>query len=208
MFVEPDSLRNAFLGMTMAIAILPTYLALIGGLSIGSKRVFFFAPSPLTGAMVVLSHAFSIIIPFAALTLIVHLLGDALLLVGVYLLLVGPILVVMTSSRFTALTAFSSSNNLLVTQRILLFAGLLRIAGLITIMVWAIILVNESVSWVENGQLENIPIDEFISGRDVAEMTIQFFGTMMFQQVLWTDIIIHVSRNDDLKMQKLQSDLF
>jgi uncharacterized membrane protein len=156
----------------------------------------------------VLSHAFSIFIPFASLTLIVHLLGDALLLVGVYLLLVGPFLVVMTSSQFTAVTAFSSSKNLVLTQRILLFVGLFRIAGLITIMAWAILLVNEGVALVENGQQENIPIEGLISARDIAETSAEFLGSLMFQEVLWTDIVIHISRNDDLKMQKLQSDLF
>jgi hypothetical protein len=162
--------------------------------------------------MVVLIHAFSIIIPFATLTLIVNLLGDALLLVGVYLLLAGPILVVMTSSRFTAVTAFSSSENLLVTQRILRFAGLFRFAGIIIILVWAILLVKNGIPWVENGQLDYITIELFVSSMDIAmyvvETVFEFLGGMMFQAVLWTDVIIHVSRNDDLKMQKLQSDLF
>jgi hypothetical protein len=207
MFVDPNSVTNALLGVAMAIAILPTYLALIGGLTLGSKRVYYFAPSPLTGAMVVLSHAFAIIIPFAALTLIVQLLGDGLLLFGLYLLLLGPIVVVMTSSRFTAITAFSSSETILVSQRILLGAGLCRIAALIVIMVWLILVIKNGVDVFADGTLENISIEGLVSTYDVVEIIFQFLGSMMFQAVLWTDIVIHISRNDDLKMQKLQSDL-
>lgn len=49
MLVEPTDADRVLQGVLNAITILPTYLALIGGLTLGTKRVFSFAPSPLTG---------------------------------------------------------------------------------------------------------------------------------------------------------------
>lgn len=156
--------------------------------------------------MVVLSAAFAIIIPFAALSLIIQLLGDPILLTGVVLLLLGPIIVVMNSSRFTATTVFTSSEKVVTGQRILLCAALLRIAGLITIFIWAILYSEDGFVLVSK-HVDGEYIEGLISYAGLAEKSVEFLGGVMFQAVLWTDIIVHVSRNDDVKMKKLDSDL-
>lgn len=215
--VESTLLENLFLGARSALAVTPTYLAIMSGLTLGAKRVFGFAPSPLTGTVVVISAAFGIVIPFAAFTLVVQALGNILLLIGIFLLLLGPVLVLSNASKFTAITAFSSGDALIRTKRILLISTCFRLAGLITIGAWAVqyILVGVyfavEVSGSDTSKTWTIitkQVSEELSISLLVDAIIGFFGGMMFQAVLWTDIVIHVSRNDDVKMRKLQSDLY
>lgn len=211
---ETDYVVIAIMGAMSAVALLPVYLALISGITLGTKRVYFFAPSPLTGAMVVLSAAFAIIIPFAALTLFVQLFGDVTLLIGSYLLVIGPTVIVMNAKRFTSDNAFSSPESILLSQRIHLCSGLIRGAGLIIIAIWAILKLEEvirvALDVIQDEDVKEViknNIDQFVSPSSIIGGIVEFLGSMMFQAVLWTDMMIYVARNDDVKMKKLTSDL-
>ncbi|CAB9502494.1 expressed unknown protein [Seminavis robusta] len=203
--------KNAFLGATYAFGILPTYLSIIAGLTLGSKRVFLFAPSPLSGAMVVLSAVFAIITPFAALSLIIQVLGDFLLVMGICCLVIGPVLIVSFASPFTEVSTFGSSERILFCNRLLSASGICRGAGMALVLIWAIRLAIWATNYtdVTNQELSSLAsyIVTLMDPKMLVGMTCEFLGGMMFNAVLWTDIVVHVSRNDDIKMQKLQSDL-
>lgn len=202
---DSSLLKNLIYGTLYAVGILPTYLSLIGGLTLGTKHVYNFAPSPLTGAMVVLSAAFATIIPFAALSLIIQVIGSALLIVGI-ILLAGPLLIVANGSKFTAVTSFSSQELIEESKRIILYATLIRFAGLIVIIVWFALFSYDGIVFFGrnvNGQY----VQGLISYPNLFHSVIAFFGGMMFQAVLWTDIMVHVARNDNLRLKKLETDV-
>ena len=55
-------------------------------------------------------------------------------------------------------------------------------------------------------EIENT-VEEYISLLGVVEMFVGLVGNMMLQSVLWTDVMVYVARQDDVKMRKLTSDL-
>ena len=204
--LDPSSLESTATGILYALSVLPTYLELIAGLTLGTKHVYNFAPSPLTGAMVVLSAGFSIIIPFAVTTLVLQLIGNTLLLAGLLSLVVGPSMVVAMCSKFTAVTVFSSSESIIVSKRILLAALVLRMIGLFLILAWFITFSMDGIVFITHS-VDGKMIEGLIPIRDLIGAIFQIIGNTMFQSVLWTDIIVHVARNDNVKIVKLESDL-
>jgi hypothetical protein len=203
--------ESALVGVAYSLGTLSLYLSLISGLAIGSQRVYFFAPSPLTGAMILLSALFSIIIPFAAMSLLVQLIGNYVLIIGIYLMVLGPMWIVLNTRQFTSLTTFQSTDSIQYSQRTIHIASAIRQIGLLVIVGWCI----SKILWaykrldatdteeklIATFIIDNIPYNSFIG------KVFEFLGSMIFQAVLWTDIIIHIARNDDVKMIKLQSDL-
>lgn len=206
MLVESNTVENALTGVVYAMSMLPTYLALIGGLTLGSTRVYKFAPSPLTGAMVVLSAAFGIIIPFAFMALIIQIFGNVLLIVGLLLLISGPFLVVAMGSKFTAVNVFSSSESITFSLRILMIATVLRVAGLFVILAWFITFSKDGIVFITQ-VVDGERIEGLVSIEWLVSAIFRFIGNKMFQAVLWTDIIVHVARNDNVKIVKLENDL-
>ena len=206
MLVESDTFQNALTGVVYAISVLPTYLALIGGITLGSTRVYKFAASPLTGAMVVLSAAFGVIIPFAFMALIIQIFGNVLLIVGLLLLVSGPFLVVVTCSKFTAVNVFSSSESITFSLRILLVAIVLRVAGLAVILAWFITFSKDGIVFITQ-VVDGATVVGLIPIPWLVSAVFQLIGNKMFQAVLWTEIIIHVARNDNVKIVKLENDL-
>ena len=204
--LDSSTLENATTGILYAFSVLPTYLELIAGLTLGTKHVYNFEPSPLTGAMVVLSAGFSIIIPFAVMTLVLQLIGNALLLGGLVFLVLGPSVVVATCSKFTAVTVFSSNESITVSKRILLVAQLLRMIGLFVILAWFITFSKNGIVFISHNVDGNM-IEGLVPIRDLVGAIFRIIGNSMFQSVLWTDIIVHVARNDNVKIFKLESDL-
>jgi hypothetical protein len=204
--LDSSTLENATTGILYAFSVLPTYLELIAGLTLGTKHVYNFAPSPLTGAMVVLSAGFSIIIPFAVMTLVLQLIGNALLLGGLVFLVLGPSVVVATCSKFKAVNVFSSSESIIVSKRILLVALLLRMIGLFVILAWFITFSKNGIVFISHNVDGNM-IEGLVPIRDLVGAIFRIIGNSMFQSVLWTDIIVHVARNDNVKIVKLESDL-
>jgi hypothetical protein len=197
---------NVIYGMYYAITVIPTYLTIIGGVTLGTKHVYNFAPSPLTGAMVVLSNAFSVIMPFATLSFIIQGIGNALLLVGVILLVAGPSLVVSMGSKFTAVTVFSSSENLIVSRRILLVASTFSLVGYVIIVAWFITFSKDGIVFITQ-EVDGMMIEGLFPIQDLVSAILQAIGGMMFQAALWTDIMMHMARNDSLMISKLDSDL-
>ena len=87
------------------------YLSIPAGETLGFKSVFELSPSPLSGAMVVLSAAFSIIIQFTQ--VIVQSLGDLIPIAGFCFLIISPVIIVFGVSHFTnATTTFCSSEHI------------------------------------------------------------------------------------------------
>jgi hypothetical protein len=203
--------ESALLGVVYSLGILPLYLALISGLAVGSQRVYFFAPSPLTGAMILISALFSIIIPFAAMSLLVQLIGNFILIIGIYFLIAGPFWLVIRSKQFTTLTTFQSTDTIKSSHLTIHIASALRQVGLLVIVGWCISKIvwafnNLDTTDAEEAMVANFIVEAIPYGSLVGKM-FEFLGSMTFQAVLWTDIIIHIARNDDVKMIKLQSDL-
>lgn len=195
-----------------ALGVLPTYLSVVSGMTKGFKVVFLFSPSPLTGAMMVLSAIFSIIIPFAALASIVQLLGNYLLVAGLAFLVMGAVVILGCMNLFTnTKLSFISNEHLTKCKRFLMISDLFRIIGLALVGAWAIQMAIWAIDYTDTTNEEIRALADFIlvflGWKSIVGMIFEFIGGMMFNAVLWTDIAVHISRNDDAKMQKLQSDL-
>jgi hypothetical protein len=82
----------------------------------------------------------------------------------------------------------------------------LRLAGLIVILAWFVTFSKGGFVFVSRYvDGEFVPGPFFYS--DLLSMLMGYLGSMTFQAVLWTDIIVHVARNDNVKIKKLDTDL-
>jgi len=204
--------EKSFCVAAYALGVLPTYLSVVSGMTKGFKVVFVFSPSPLTGAMMVLSAIFSIIIPFAALASIVQLLGNYLLVAGLSFLVLGAVVILCCMNLFTnTKISFISNDHLTKCRRFLLVSDLFRSTGMALVGAWAIQMAIWAIHYTDTTDDDLRALADFIivflGFKSIIGMIFEFIGGMMFNAVLWTDIAVHISRNDDAKMQKLQSDL-
>jgi len=203
--------QRAVLGLVNSLATLPMYLAIVGGMTKGARKVHVFSASSLTGAMIVLSAAFSIVIPFAVISLVVQLIGDALIVIGAFLLFLGPLVVLWYSGSYTEI----SETNIVKTQKVDQAATALRVVGLILILIWAFLSIDRAIQDIES--ISGLDFDEQVEIKEeitkildplaLVEKIFQFVGNFMYQSVLWTDIFLYISRNDDAKKKKLADDL-
>jgi hypothetical protein len=215
---NPQENDVIFSAIASSLGYLPSALAITGGLSLGSEKVFAFGPSPLTGAMIVMSAVFSIVLPFIALSLLLQFLGTNLAFVGVLFLFSGPALILVSISKFTGTNSFLSQKieqRLVQRTRIILVAKICRLIGFGCLLLWFYLgLLN-----VENFSSEYFPkvvellfdrveIDPYLTTYWLVEKVVGFLGGMAFQGVLWTDIVVHIARNDDDKLKKLRSDIY
>ncbi len=205
-FVESTTLEIVVRAVLYALGVLPTYLSLIGGLTLGARRVYMFAPSPMTGAMVVLGAAFSIVIPFAVMSLIIQTMGNVLLLVGFILLVAGPFLVVIMCSKFTDVNVFSPSGSIVFGTRILQVALVLRLAGFAVMLAWFITFSKDGIVFITQ-EVDGETVQGLVPIPWLVSFFFRFLGNMMYQAVLWTDIMMHVARKDHVKIVKLETDL-
>lgn len=201
------SKEKIFQGIVYAVGILPTYLSIMAGLTVGSKHVFKFAPSPMTGGMLVLSAAFAMIIPFAAMTLMVQLFGDGLLVAGISGLLMGPMIILIHCNHLTSVDSDSPREKTTKSTRILLCDLFFRLAGLLTILVWFLTFTKDGLVLVGSKYIDGRNIVGLLEYWAIAEMIANFLGRTLFSAVLWTDIVMYVTRNDEQKIKKLVSDL-
>jgi hypothetical protein len=118
----------------------------------------------------------------------------------------GPLLVVAMCSKFTAVTAFSSKESIVESKRIIQCASLLRLAGLTIILWWFITFSKDGFVFLSRN-VDGVHVEGLVSYTDLVSNLIGFLGSTMFQAVLWTDIIVHVARNDNVKIKKLETDL-
>lgn len=205
-FVVSSTAENAVRAVVYAMSVLPTYLSLIGGLTLGAKHVYMFAPSPMTGAMVVLGAAFSIVIPFAVMSLIIQIMGNVLLLVGVLLLVAGPFLVVIMCSKFTAVNVFTSNESIIFSKRILQVSLVLRLVGFAFMLAWLITFSKDGIVFITQ-EVDGATVQGLLPVPWLVSTIFRFLGNMMYQAVLWTDIMMHVARKDHVKIMKLENDL-
>jgi hypothetical protein len=211
-----DISENALLSASYAAQVMPTWLSITAGMRVGFKRVFFFSPSPLSGAMVVLSAIFAIIIPFTALSMVVQVMGDYLLVTGVSFLIVSPVIIVMATSHFTdsnhGIKSFGSSEYMQKSNRFFLASDFSQKVGLVLVLIWAIKIVIDvnGISGVSNAELDMLKryILNLVDTKNLVGIIFEFIGGMMFNAVLWTDIAVHVSRSDSIKMKKMDADLY
>lgn len=208
--------ENALLSTSYAAQVMPTWLSITAGMRVGFKRVFLFSPSPLSGAMVVLSAIFAIIIPFTALSMVVQVVGDYLLVTGVSFLIVSPVIIVVGTSHFTdsnhGIKSFGSSEFMQKCNRFFLASDFCQKVGLVLVLAWAIKIVLKATesSGVSNAELDMLTryILDLMDAKTLVGMVFEFMGGMLFNAVLWTDIAVHVCRSDSIKMKKLDSDLY
>lgn len=213
---ESNLSENALLSAGYAVQVMPTWLSITAGMMVGFKRVFAFSPSPLSGAMVVLSAIFAIIIPFTALSMVVQMLGDYLLVSGVSFLVISPVVIVIGTSHFTdsnhGIKSFGSSDYMQKCNRFFLASDFCRAVGLVLVLAWTIkiVLWAKKTAGVTDAEQDMVAryILNLMDTKNLVGMVFEFIGGMLFNAVLWTDIAVHVSRNDSAKMQKLDSDLY
>jgi len=195
-----------------ALGILPTHLSIIAGMTKGFTLVFQFAPSPLSGAMIVLSSVFALIIPFTGLSIIAQLLGDYLLAAGFSLIVLASFIILFGASLFTLpVPIFGSSQHIQKCLRLLRLSLVCRSIGFLLILAWAVrwyYVAKNKIGLIDSDVWVTLQyIEKFVDYKSIIGMTVEFIGGMMFNAVLWTDIAVHVARNDDIKMQKMQMDL-
>lgn len=198
-------------GITNSLAILPMYLAIAGGMAKGARKVHVFSASSLTGSMIVMSAAFGIVIPFATLSLVIQIIGDVLFLVGALFIFLSPIVILLHAGVYTEIT----DKNTIKQGKVDKVATALLMIGFILILVWAFLYTDRTIETIEgltgigDDEKQEI-IDELVNILDpvnVVEKVIQSIGNFIYQSVLWTDIFLFVSRNDDAKKKKLTADL-
>jgi hypothetical protein len=215
---SPQEYDVIFSAVASSLGYLPSALAITGGLSLGSEKVFRFGPSPLTGTMIVMSAVFSIVLPFVALSLLLQFLGTNLAFVGVLFLFSGPALILVSISKFTGTNSFLSQEKerRLVQQiRIILVAKICRLIGFGCLLSWFYLGLldvenfrNEYFTTVVKLLFNEADVDSYRTTYWIVEKVIGFLGGMAFQGVLWTDIVVHIARNDDDKLKKLRSDIY
>jgi hypothetical protein len=207
--------QRAFVGVMNSLATLPMYLAIAGGMSKGARKVHAFSPSSLTGATIVLSAAFSLVIPFAVLSLVVQMIGDVMIVAGVFLLFLGQVVILWHSGLYTEITTQNTDQ----TAKVDNISRALQLTGFLLIVTWALVAgkhaVDDIITELEERQTigpeETEEIIDAATGIldpvGILETVVQTIGNFIYQSVLWTDIFLHVSRNDDTKKKKLSTDL-
>ena len=139
-------------------------------------------PSPFSGTMVLFGTLFSIILPFSILTMLVQVLGDALLLLGFFFQMIEPIIVLFFSSRYEKGQG-----------RIVSITGLvLKLIGFGFLIAWVIVTLRGFDEEFTRDEIDKV----FFGGNRyifLGTKIIAFLANTFFLTVMWTDVIIFAS---------------
>ena len=170
----------------LSLRYLPLAFAITSGLTLGSVKVFAFCPSPLTGAMIVMSAVFGIVVPFAALSMLVQFMGNWLALVGAFFVFSGPALILVSISKFTGTNSYSSPEKLVQKMRIILASKICRFIGLSCLFLWAYLGFTGMVP-LPLDNISSMAIEKVLEKLDslwFVDKIIEFLGGMAYQGVL------------------------
>mmetsp|Transcript_20195 Transcript_20195/g.47285 ORF Transcript_20195/g.47285 Transcript_20195/m.47285 type:complete len:488 (-) Transcript_20195:308-1771(-) len=191
-----DTTQKARGTVVSALSLLPVYLSIVSGISQGFTRLFLFAPTPMTGMMVVLGAAFSIFIPFTTLTVAIQIFDDNILNASFLFRILGPTIILGGRRNFTR----APEGYFLGCGQLLRANLICRIVTVVLAFLWLF------VRYATDPHTRNL-VDIFITPRRIVGKLFQFLAGLTFSLVLWTDIAMQASRIYDGKVRDLLAEV-